>query len=93
MPQHCEYRYTIIDQEEANNELYLDIDPTEENCELQVSGTILATLDYQQMYEIGILFASLALSRGEHIDKDSAGELLDGYGIKVPEILKKAVED
>ena len=41
-------------------------------------------IDYQQMYELGILLASYALNK-QKVDMDFANELLDGFAI--PNIL------
>lgn len=44
------------------------------------------SLDNQQMLEFGGLLIALSLRNGkELLDLESVGELLDGYGLKLPE--------
>ena len=92
-------KYTICGEQadDGKNDTELLVNPGPEGAKCTLERTMRVSpefeIDYQQMYELGILFAAIALNAEPHIDKDSAGELLDGYGIPVPDVLKRACDD
>ena len=49
-------------------------------------------LSYQQAFEFGVMLTAMGLTE-MGIDRDSAGELLDGYGIEPHHCLEQVIKD
>lgn len=49
-------------------------------------------MSFQQAFEFGVMLTAMGLTE-DGIDRDSAGELLDGYGIHPHHCLEKVIKD
>lgn len=76
---HDGFRYTLIDAADSRREVEAGIDIHPDGVRLRIPAN--TTIRREQLFELGWLLIALA---GEDHDKESAFELIDGFGLEVP---------